>query len=86
MYSAAFSFRAQRVFQKLSHKEALRIKDVVKKLEQEPRTHGTIKLNDAPVAQYRYRIGNFRILFDIDDEKKIVAILDIRKRDERTYR
>lgn len=86
MYQAIFSSRANRAFQKFSKKDAVRIKEVLKKLEQEPRMHGTIKLASAPVAAYRYRVGNFRILFDIDDEQKIIAVLDIRKRDERTYR
>lgn len=86
MPQAIFSSRAQRAFGKLSKKEAVRIKEIIKKLEEEPRTRGTIKLTSAPVAQYRYRVGNYRILFDIDDEGKRIAILDIRKRDERTYR
>lgn len=86
MYQTIFSARANRAYQKFPQKDAARIKETLKKLEQDPHIHGTIKLSSAPVAQYRYRVGNFRILFDIDDEQKIIAILDIRKRDERTYR
>jgi len=62
------------------------VKQAVEKLEQNPRTYGTIKLENAPVASYRYRVGDNRILFDIDDEAKVIEILDIRKRDERTYK
>jgi len=67
-------------------KEAQRVKQAVEKLEQNSRTYGTIKLENAPVASYRYRVGNYRLLFDIDDEAKVIEILDIRKRDERTYK
>ena len=86
MYRAIFSRRAQKAFLKLPKKEAQRIKEDINKLSTEPRTPGTIKLSNAPVAQYRHRVGNWRILFDIENENKILEILDIRKRDEKTYR
>lgn len=38
------------------------------------------------VAQYRIRIGDYRVLYDVDDEKKIVWILALRKRSEKTYK
>ena len=85
MYQAVLSSKAKKVFLKLDKKLAKQIADAVSKLEGDPRAHGTIKLEDAPVAQYRYRVRNYRILFDINDEEKIIEILDIRKRDEKTY-
>lgn len=85
MYQAILSSKAKRAFLKLDKKLAKQIAGAVRKLERDPRAHGTIKLDDAPVAQYRYRVRNHRILFDINDEVKITEILDIRKRDEKTY-
>lgn len=38
------------------------------------------------VAQYRIRIGDFRVLYDVDDEKETVWILVLRRRSEKTYR
>ncbi len=46
---------------------------------------GTIKLVDYPAAEFRYRVGNYRILFDVNNDEKIVEVLDIRKRNEKTY-
>ena len=37
-------------------------------------------------ARYRIRIGNQRILYDVDSQKKTVSILGIRKREEKTYK
>ena len=37
------------------------------------------------VAQYRLRVGDYRILYDVDDKRKIVWILALRKRNEKTY-
>ncbi len=85
MYLAVLSSKAKKVFLKLDKKLAKQIADAVRKLEINPRTHNAIKLDNAPVAQYRCRVRNHRILFDINDEEKIIEILDIRKRDEKTY-
>ena len=37
-------------------------------------------------ARYRIRIGNQRILYDVDHQKKTVWILGLRKRGKRTYK
>ncbi len=37
-------------------------------------------------AQYRLRAGDDRILYDVDDERKIVWILALRKRNEQIYK
>ena len=37
-------------------------------------------------ARYRIRIGNYRVLYDVDNKQKTVWILHLRKRTERTYR
>lgn len=86
MYQTLFSRRAEKAFLALPTKQAQQVKAAIERLMQEPRTHGTIKLDHAPVGQYRYRLGMLRILFDIDDTNQVIEILDIRKRDEQTYR
>ncbi|GJL50011.1 MAG: hypothetical protein NPIRA01_12380 [Nitrospirales bacterium] len=37
------------------------------------------------VAQYRLRVGSYRVLYDIDDQRKKVVLLKLAKRDEQTY-
>jgi mRNA interferase RelE/StbE len=36
-------------------------------------------------AQYRLRISPYRLLYDIDDQRKKVILLKLAKRDEHTY-
>jgi mRNA interferase RelE/StbE len=86
MYRATFSSKARKAFLDLPKEQAKRIKEAIEALVEEPRSPGTIKLENAPVARYRRRVGNWRILFDINDEDKVIEILDVRKRDERTYK
>lgn len=37
------------------------------------------------VAEYRLRIGPYRVLYDVDDQRKKVVLLKLAKRDEQTY-
>jgi mRNA interferase RelE/StbE len=38
------------------------------------------------VAQYRLRVGKYRILYDIDDKPKKVILLKLTKKEEHTYK
>jgi len=66
----------------------------VEKLADNPRPYGEkpFKKLKLPiqfyqyVAQYRIRIGDYRVLYDVDDEKKTVWVLSLRRRSEKTYR
>ncbi len=36
-------------------------------------------------AKYRLRVGDYRILYDVDDAARRVVILTVRRRSEKTY-
>ena len=86
MYRVLFSRRAQKSFRQLPKPDARRVRAALDRLAQDPRSPGTIRLVNVPVADYRYRVGNYRILYEIDDEAQQVLIYDVRRRDERTYK
>ena len=59
---------------------------VVKKilgLETNPRPYGVQKLAD---NIYRLKVGRYRIIYEIDDDKKLVVITKVDKRSESTYK
>lgn len=85
MYQAIFGHRAQKSFKKIPQEYQRKIKEAILKLEGNPFAFGTIKLLGYPIAQYRHRVGDYRILFDIWEEKKILMILDIKRRTSTTY-
>ena len=70
MYQAYFTKQAAKSFKKIPKEFQLKIKASILKLEKNALTRGTIKLLNYPVAEYRKRVGDYRILFDIDEEKK----------------
>ncbi len=70
------------------------IMEAVEKLADEPRPYGkklfkklkpSIKFYEL-TAQYRIRIGNYRVLYDVDNKRKIVWVLALRKRSGSTYK
>ena len=85
MFQAHFTRQAEKSFRKIPRDYQKKIKKAILQLEQNPYTVGTIKLINYPVAQYRKRIGDFRILFHIDEEEKMVIIADIKRRTSTTY-
>jgi len=86
VYEILFSPRAVKSLKKIPKHYQVKIKDKIEELSNNAHLPGTIKLVDYPVAQFRHRVGNYRILFDVDEIGKIIEILDIRKRDKKTYR
>ncbi|OIO73351.1 MAG: hypothetical protein AUJ85_08130 [Elusimicrobia bacterium CG1_02_37_114] len=70
-----------------------KIKTAIGNLGDNPRPEGKkFKFLRPPVAisyylaNYRLRVGNYRILYDIDDQQKKVILLEIRRRTEKTYK
>jgi len=85
MYQAILARKAQKSLKRIPKKHRIRIKEAIIRLEKSPFCFGTIKLVGYPVAEYRHRVGDYRILFDLWEEKKILMILDIKRRTSTTY-
>jgi mRNA interferase RelE/StbE len=64
---------------------ASRIYTVIGKLATNPRPPGCVKLS-GPDALYRVRIGDYRLIYEIQDERLVVVIVRVGKRDEGSYR
>jgi len=76
MYEVRFSKKAERAYKRLPGDVKNRIDDKLNYLRQTPRGPDTKKLAGTQNA-YRTRVGTYRIVFEIDDNKLIVWILDI---------
>jgi len=77
-YSVEISTSAQRQFKKFSKSLQDRVLPRLFELEAHPRPFGTKKLADSDF--YRIRIGDYRIIYSIDDVKRSVRILDMAHR------
>ena len=90
------SERVERLFQKTLKKVTADFQEAIisaiRSLSTNPRPQGkrTKKLTGELivskfVAQYRLRLGSYRVLYDIDDKRKTVVLLKLAKRDEGIY-
>jgi len=59
-----------------------RIKKEIEKLKSFPNISNIRKLTAHPLADYRLRVGDYRVLFDVDWNRKTIFILKIGHRRE----
>ena len=78
-YEVRFKQSAEKEIAKLPASVATRIWEKIEALAREPRPSGCKKLRDSH-DQWRIRVGDYRLLYWIDDAAKIVRIAAIRHR------
>lgn len=83
----------EKELRKLPPKQQKEIKQKVDSLAEDPQPGlKSFKRLSPPIsyrdwtANYRIRIGDYRVLYDVDHDKKRVSILVLRKRGKRTYK
>jgi mRNA interferase RelE/StbE len=59
-----------------------KLDDQILALAREPRPPGCKKMRDASAATWRVRVGNYRIIYEIDDKAKLVTIQRVAHRRE----
>ena len=82
-YEVRITPHAERDLDRLSSTDYRRIDRHIGLLAQDPRPRGIAKLRD---KAHRIRIGPWRVIYIIDDAKRIVVITAVRRRDKDTYR
>ena len=81
MYSVLLHPDAQEVYVNADKALAKKIARCLQQLEQNPRSHPNIKsLKGEFSGLYRYRIGNYRVIYSIDDDQVQVLVIAIAHR------
>ena len=83
-YQVGLSPAAARQLRKLPPGDAARLRGPILALAVEPRPPGATPLVDSD--WWRLRVGDLRIVYAIDDAKRLVIVLRVARRDESTYR
>jgi mRNA interferase RelE/StbE len=76
MYEVRFSKKAEKAYKKLPGDVKVRIDQKLEYLKRTPRGPDTKKLVGGDNA-YRTRVGDYRIVYEIEDNKLLVWILDV---------
>ena len=72
---------AAKALRKLDKSTARRLAAAIRELASEPRPQGCIQLKGGG-GEYRIRVGNHRIIYEIHDDELIVLILRVAHRRE----
>lgn len=76
-YQILVSPRAKKDLKKIDAAQIKYIDASILKLEKMPFPPGVKRLIARDVAQYRIRVGDYRILYDVDEKNKVVLILRV---------
>ncbi len=74
MYQIVFENRVKKDWKKIVQSEHLRIRATINDLAISPRPSGCSKLY---TGDYRIRVGDYRVIYSIDDSAQVIAILAI---------
>ena len=86
-YTVEYTSKALKSLKKLDKPVLLMIKSWIEKNligTTEPRRHGN-GLTSNRSGQWRYRVGDYRIIADIEDEKLIILVVEVEHR-SRVYK
>jgi mRNA interferase RelE/StbE len=76
-YTVQLVKTAVREYDKLPAKIKRRIDEAFEELEQNPRPPGCKKLTEAQ-GVYRIRVGDYRVLYEIDDDQRVLEVLVVK--------
>ena len=85
LYEIRITPYARRSLQKLKKSRTLieRILDAIGALAENPRPHGYKKLSSGRYDHlYRIRVGDWRILYAVEEDAVVVVVLDVVRRDQ----
>ncbi|MGK7933955.1 MAG: type II toxin-antitoxin system RelE/ParE family toxin [Microcystaceae cyanobacterium] len=81
MYSVKLSLEAERFYRKVNTALAKKLARCLERLEETPYSHPNIKaLKGNHRGYYRYRVGDYRVVYGVDESAKIVNVIVIAHR------
>jgi mRNA interferase RelE/StbE len=83
-YQVELAPAAQRQLRRLPPGDAARLRGPILGLAIEPRPTGVAKI--AGTQFWRLRVGDLRMIYHVEDRKRLVVILKVARRSESTYR
>ncbi len=83
MYEVVLAHEAQSIYASAAPALAKKIARCLEQLQQTPRTHPNIKALKGQLAgYYRYRLGDYRVVYSLNDETRRVLVVTIAHRKE----
>ena len=83
-YEVVFAANVAKQLRRIDRKWQLKIVAAAESLGDNPRPFGYKKLVDEG-GLYRIKVGDYRIIYEVQDNVLLVSVLRVAKRNERTY-
>jgi len=80
-YKVEITRNAEKVLSKLDKLDRHRVEGAIERLAEDPRPQGIVMLKGRH-GQLRYKVGDFRIIYEVFDHKLVVLIVEIGNRRE----
>lgn len=77
MYSISIKTTALKELEKVPKTYAIKITNSINKLAQDPRPPGVKKLKGTDETLYRVRVGDYRIIYSVEDKIQIIEVTRI---------
>jgi len=77
VYKLVYAKSVKKDIRRITTAQLKSIKEEIEKLVDFPDVKNIKKLTRHPVSDFRLRVGNYRVLFDVDTEGKTINILKI---------
>ncbi len=78
MHELIIKSSAEKAMERIPHNVYLAVKKRIQDLREEPRPRGTKKLSDG--ITWRIRVGDYRVIYTIDDHEKSIRIVAVKHR------
>ena len=85
-YKVEVGRRAQKAVARLPRRAQHHILNALEGLAQDPRPPGYRSVKHSPRGTYRIRVGDYRIIYTVLDNDRVIVVARVAKRDESTYR
>lgn len=82
MYAVELTRAAQRDIEALDRVAQERVVSRLAQLAQQPRPAGAEKLAGSSYVLYRLRVGDYRLIYTIVDEQRLVVVAAVSRRDQ----
>jgi len=80
MFKLIYAKSIKKDLKNIDTKTKIKLKKEIEKLRYFPNLSQIKRLKSYPLADFRLKVGNYRVLFDVDNEKNEIHILKISHR------
>lgn len=85
-YRLEIERRARKALARLPKQDQARVVAAIDTLGEDLRPAGCVPVRAAPKRTYRIRVGEYRVVYVVLDDERVVIVARIARRSESTYR